>query len=294
MHRVIAAAERKSSTKSRSETASILFSVMRAKPNSRATIGGRCGSVVPAKAPAPSGITSVRAARLLETLAIAAEHLDIGEQMMGERDRLRALQMRIAGHDVATWRRRADEHCAKPGDQRDHARRFRRADRGASPARPDRCASARYAACGRRSPIFAVSRRSTARWISSSARSNLKRPSAISVSIARVRRRLLATRARFSSPIRSSIRACAIDPRISCRKSRRSKGSDAVKASTSGSGRALETSADEIFALAAPVAGRQSFGARGAFLAATFTVSAVSSGAKRTESRPPNGAPERA
>ena len=63
---------------------------------------------MPASAPAPSGITSVRSQRLREALAIAREHLDVGEQMMRERDRLRALQMRVAGHhgvDVATGER---------------------------------------------------------------------------------------------------------------------------------------------------------------------------------------------
>ena len=58
---------------------------------------------------------------LLEAFAVAAEHLDVGEQMMRERDGLRALQMRIAGHDrreVAP--REANQRGAKFGDQRDH------------------------------------------------------------------------------------------------------------------------------------------------------------------------------
>ncbi len=84
------------------------------------------------------------------------------------------------------------------------------------------------------SPISAISRRSIARWMSSSAISNLNRPRAISVSM----RSRPPTIARISlarnSPTFASICACAIEPRISWRKSRRSKGKDAVNASTSG------------------------------------------------------------
>ena len=36
---------------------------------------------------------------LLEAFAVSAKHLDIGKQVMRERDGLRALQVRVAGHD---------------------------------------------------------------------------------------------------------------------------------------------------------------------------------------------------
>ena len=77
---------------------------------------------MPAKAPAPSGITAVRAARLLEALAIAPEHLDIRQQVMRERHRLRALQMRVAGHDRRDVPPRdPNQRGAQLRNQRNHA-----------------------------------------------------------------------------------------------------------------------------------------------------------------------------
>ena len=63
--------------------------------------------------------------RLLEPLAIAPEHLDIGQHVMGERYRLRALQMRIAGHhglDVGA--RDLDQRAAQSAHERDHCADF--------------------------------------------------------------------------------------------------------------------------------------------------------------------------
>ena len=68
--------------------------------------------------------------------------------MMGERDRLRALQMRIAGHDgVEMAMGERDQRAAQFPRRARSPRPVRRADRAADRARPDRCASARYAAC---------------------------------------------------------------------------------------------------------------------------------------------------
>src|SRR5258708_1109611 len=61
-------------------------------------------------------------ARLLESLAVAAEHLDVGEQMMRQRYRLRALQMSVAGHDRTNMPlRKPDEDAAKSAYERDYA-----------------------------------------------------------------------------------------------------------------------------------------------------------------------------
>src|SRR5579864_9048061 len=56
---------------------------------------------------------------LLESLAVAAEHLDVGEQMMRQRHRLRALEMRITGNDRAKVPLRdLDERGAEFADKR--------------------------------------------------------------------------------------------------------------------------------------------------------------------------------
>ena len=52
-----------------------------------------------------------------EALAVAFEHLDVGEQMMREINRLRALQMRVAGNeDVGIFFSQPDECALQPGD----------------------------------------------------------------------------------------------------------------------------------------------------------------------------------
>src|SRR4051812_2835600 len=55
----VAAAARKSSTKSRLETASTEFGATAAKPSSRATSPRSVGKLTPASAPAPSGSSDV-------------------------------------------------------------------------------------------------------------------------------------------------------------------------------------------------------------------------------------------
>ena len=81
---------------------------------------------------------------------IALEHLDPGEQVVADRHRLRALQVRVAGHQrlrlasAEVERRAASVSIA--GD-RLAARVARR--RGGTRSRPGRCASGRRGSCGR-------------------------------------------------------------------------------------------------------------------------------------------------
>ena len=60
--------------------------------------GGGSSSVEPASAPAPSGLSDGGLGGGGEARAVAVEHLDPREQVMPERDRLRALEVRVAGH----------------------------------------------------------------------------------------------------------------------------------------------------------------------------------------------------
>ena len=93
-----------------------------------------------------------RAEAIRQPLAIALEHLDVGEQMMREINRLRALQMRVAGNDhVAIFRRRdSTSACCKPRISSINSTRFHRAATSAYRARPGRCASGRCAVSRRR------------------------------------------------------------------------------------------------------------------------------------------------
>ena len=75
--------------------------VRRRRPRSRARDATSRRSVAkftPASAPAPSGSSRRRAEHELEAPRVAAEHPEVGEQVVREVDRLRALQVRVAGH----------------------------------------------------------------------------------------------------------------------------------------------------------------------------------------------------
>src|SRR3972149_4055488 len=76
---VTAHAYRKSAAKSRSDTASTLFSHTPSIPSSRAVNARSSGNVEPASAP--------------------GEHLPVRQEVMGEEDRLRPLKVGIAGKD---------------------------------------------------------------------------------------------------------------------------------------------------------------------------------------------------
>ena len=54
---------------------------------------------MPASAAAPSGLSFMRTVASYEAAAVALEHLEIGQQVMAEGDRLGDLQVRKAGHD---------------------------------------------------------------------------------------------------------------------------------------------------------------------------------------------------
>ncbi len=62
------------------------------------------GKDVPASAAAPKGDSLMRAPRIAQATAIATEHLDVGEEMMSEGDRLRRLEMGEARHDGSRLR----------------------------------------------------------------------------------------------------------------------------------------------------------------------------------------------
>ncbi len=94
----IAAAARNSRAKSRSETASIELAMGRAKPSSAAVAARSIGKLVPASAAAPERAFVQPGAGIGEAAAVAPEHLDVGQQMVAEGDRLGRLQMGEARH----------------------------------------------------------------------------------------------------------------------------------------------------------------------------------------------------
>ena len=86
-----------SATKSRSETASREFS----NAAGEAQVGGharrgRAGSDEPARAPAPRGETSSRRAGVEQAVDVAGQRPDVGQQVVGEQDRLGPLQVGVA------------------------------------------------------------------------------------------------------------------------------------------------------------------------------------------------------
>ena len=96
----IAAAASVSSAKSRSETLSSELAVGRSKPSAWAVAWRSIGNEVPASAAAPSGHSFMRFPCVRKTPLVAAEHLHVGEEMVAERDRLRALQVGEPRHDA--------------------------------------------------------------------------------------------------------------------------------------------------------------------------------------------------
>ena len=67
-------------------------------PSSLATSRRSVGKFTPASAPAPSGSSPVEPEHDREARGVAPEHPEVGQQVMREIDRLRALQVRVAGH----------------------------------------------------------------------------------------------------------------------------------------------------------------------------------------------------
>ena len=103
---MIAAAASVSITKSRSDTASSEFAAGRSKPSAFAVIARSSRNDVPASAALAERTFVQPLARIGEAAAVARRHLDIGEQMMPERHRLRGLQMREARHHGRGMRQR--------------------------------------------------------------------------------------------------------------------------------------------------------------------------------------------
>ena len=97
----IAAAAKASRAKSRSATLSSELAVGRSKPSALAVISRSIGNDVPASAAAPSGHSLRRLRASAEAAGVARQHLDIGEQMVAEGDRLGRLEMGEARHHHA-------------------------------------------------------------------------------------------------------------------------------------------------------------------------------------------------
>ena len=124
------------------------FWVIAGKSSSRATSSRSSGIVEPAIAPLPSGMHIDPPPRVGDARRIALEHLHISEQMVRKEDRLRALQMRVAGDDDrrdCASRASTRARCISRSSSREFIA-LARADRGADRARPDRCGCARCAA----------------------------------------------------------------------------------------------------------------------------------------------------
>ncbi len=79
----------------------MLLAVMRVKPSCAATNSRSIGYGTPARAPLPSGSSSIRSSAKAKRVASRWNISHVGEQVVREEHRLRALQVRVAGHDGA-------------------------------------------------------------------------------------------------------------------------------------------------------------------------------------------------
>ena len=116
-----ARAKRVSATKSRSATASRLLS--KTAPNSRyvAVAAGSSGNDEPASAPAPSAETSVRTRASRSRSDITLEGPAVSEEVVGQRDRLGLLEVRVA-RQIGVARRLGlgEQRALETDDQIDH------------------------------------------------------------------------------------------------------------------------------------------------------------------------------
>ncbi len=171
----IEAAASVSSAKSRSETPSSELAVGRSKPSAVAVACAIDRERGAGQRRRPERALVEPAAGVGEAAAVAAEHLDVGEQMMAEGHRLGRLQMGEARHhDI----RRAPRPCAASAQLQLPAAAGRtassgRARRAGNRAPPDRCASAPCAGGRRLRRSAPLSRLSTFMWMSSSFAENL-------------------------------------------------------------------------------------------------------------------------
>ncbi len=88
-----------SATKSRSDTASRLFCETRLNLNSLASFSLSMGYADPASAPEPRWHYVYPFKRVSEALFVALKHFKISHYVMGEKDRLGLLHVRVARHD---------------------------------------------------------------------------------------------------------------------------------------------------------------------------------------------------
>ena len=212
----IEAAASVSSTKSRSETESSEFAVGRSKPSAcrghvavdREGGAGERRRAERAFVEAPP--------RIREAAAVAGEHLDIGEEMVAEGDRLRRLQMREARHRRRR-RRRAPSRRAPAAARRAARRGASIASRTQSRMSVATWSLRERAVCSRPAagPMRSCEALSTFMWMSSSARENVKAPLSISAAMALSPRSIAVTSSRGRMPVAPSIAACASEPRMS-------------------------------------------------------------------------------
>ena len=141
-----------------------------------------------------------------QPLGVALEHPGVRGQVVAEQDRLRALQVRVAGqHEALVGAGAGDQRLLRARHARAPARARRPWPRGAWRRRPGRCASARRAPCAR---AARASRRGSARGRSGRPRRARRRaPRAPR----RARRRARRPRAGSSRPARSSMRTCTCE-----------------------------------------------------------------------------------
>ncbi len=116
--------------------------------------------------PRPAGSAPPARAAWREADEVALEHRCPGEEVVPERDRLRPLQMGVAGQERLglALRTARGSTSAKAAIAVARLARRRPRRRGGTQPQPGRCASALRGSCGRRAP----SRRSSVEWMSSS------------------------------------------------------------------------------------------------------------------------------
>ena len=143
-----------------------VFTYGRAKPSCRRTLDTRSiGYVVPASAPAAEGARCPCAVRQSASRCDSRAYNmhGVGQQMLAEGNRLRPLQMRIAGHDRVLGMRLRLFACRTCIDLPDSfsisAGNLLASDTAGNRARPDRSGFVPYAGVLPASPIFAGQQR---------------------------------------------------------------------------------------------------------------------------------------
>ena len=140
-----------SATKSRSDTASSEFSNRPAKPSSSATKSGSRGSEEPARAPAPSGRDVEALDGGHQPVDVAGQSPAVGQQMVGQQDRLGPLQVGVARQvGVTRLLGPAEQHLLEARGPRWPPPAASDGSTAAGRSPPGRCGSARCGAWPRR------------------------------------------------------------------------------------------------------------------------------------------------